>query len=448
MMKADIEHIFLITIDCGRQDYFYTSKTQTPSLDGLAEKAITFTNAFSQINNTIPSHVSIFSSRYPSDHGVNSNFEKPFPGSLSLPAVLERNGWKTLSFTGVGFLSWLMGDWCSYNHRISWIPALENPDKRGYGLRKLGIVKGRRSASKTIRQIISRLKMGQRKEFYWLHFFDAHIPHKPTKRILRKYYKDEKYNDLSALEEAEKLGLFVSPGTLQELSPRVSLAYYLAAYTAAIEYIDSEIGRLVQFLKKRSIWEKCLFIVTSDHGENLTENGVFCDHSKLFDETTRVPLYWWDSQIMKGRKIPALVQHVDIYPSILDRLGIEVPDEIRGRSLYTLMSSAKTRVHDFVFAEHARACQYTIRTEDWQYIWQPPDQDHPFGLMLEDNFLIDRKHPKKEDGYENQARQYPEICQEMRTMGERIIETPLTDDMESETVSDEVAKVLKGLGYL
>lgn len=447
-MTSNIEHIFFITIDCGRQDYFYTSKTQTPSLDGLAEKGATFTNAFSQINNTIPSHVSMFSSRYPSDHGVNSNFTKPFPESLSLPTILGRNGWKTLSFTGVGFLSWLMGDWCSYNHRISWIPALENPDQRGYGLRKLGIIKSRRSASKTIGNIISRLKRGQKNEFYWIHFFDAHIPHKPSKKILRKHYKNEKHNDTSALEEAEKLGLFVSPGALQELSPGLSLAYYLAAYKASIEYIDSEIGRLVQFLKKRNIWEKCLFIVTSDHGENLTENGVFCDHSKLFDETTRVPLYWWDSEIMKRGEIPALVQHVDIYPSILERLGIEVPDEIRGKSLYTLMNSEKDRVHDVVFTVHARACQYTIRTEEWQYIWQPPDGENHFGLMLEDNFLINRKHPKKEDGYENLAHQYPEICHEMRTMGERILDNPLTDDMESETVSDEVAKVLKGLGYL
>jgi len=447
-MGCDIEHIFLITIDCGRQDYLYTSKTNTPSLDGIAEKAISFTDAFSQINNTIPSHVSIFSSRYPCDHGVNSNFEKPIPGSLSLPAILERNGWKTLAITGVGFLSWLMGDWCSYNQPISWIPSLENPDKRGYGLRKFGIVKSRRSASKTISKTISRLEMGQKNEFYWIHFFDAHIPHKPTKKILRTHYKDRKFGGPSVLEETEKLGLFVSPGTLQELSLRMPLGYYLAAYMASIEYVDSEIGRLVRYLKKRGIWERCLFIVTSDHGENLTENGVFCDHSKLFDETTKVPLYWWDSEIKKRGEITALVQHVDIYPSILERLGMEVPSDIRGKSLYPLMEGVIKKGHDFIFAEHARGYQYTIRTDEWQYIWKNTEKEHLHGLVLEDKFLINRKNLKKEDGYENLAHQYTEVCAELRALGEATLSSPLLDDSESEAVSDAVVKMLKGLGYL
>jgi arylsulfatase A-like enzyme len=191
-----------------------------------------------------------------------------------------------------------------------------------------------------------------------------------------------------------------------------------------------------------------LFIVTSDHGENLTENGVFCGHSKLFDETTKVPLYWCDPEIKIGAMNAGLVQHADIYPSILERLVIEVPAHIRGKSLYPLMEGVRKKGHDFVFAEHANAYQYTIRTDEWQYIWKNTEKEHPHGLVLEDNFLISRTDSKNQDGYQNLAHQYPGVCRELRALGEETLSSPLLDDSESEAVPDAIVKVLRGLGYL
>jgi len=447
-MESDIEHIFLIVIDCCRQDYLYASNAETPFLDALAQEAATFTNAFSQINSTISSHVTVFTSKYPCDHGVYSNFQKPTRGGLTLPALLERSDWKTLALTGVGFLSWLMGDWCSYNQTVSWIPALEDPDKRGYGLRKIGIVKARRSATGTVSKLVSHLKKGLKKEFFWIHFFDAHLPYRSPKKFLRKHYRGKTKADTSAYEKARDLGLFVSHGTARELSSRRPFNFYQAAYRASIEYIDSEIGRLIRFLKCSGIWSRSLFIVTSDHGENLAGNGVFCDHSKLFDETIKVPLYWRDPAIKGEKEIDALVQHVDIYPSILGRLGIEVPAAIRGESVYPLMEGTSKKVHDFAFSEHANNYQYTVRTEDWQYIWKNTEREHPEGLELEDDFLINRRNSKRGERYESLASHYPEICQELRGLGETILSLPIRDDSESYIVSQSVEEVLKGWGYL
>jgi arylsulfatase len=447
-MKSDIEYIFLIVIDCGRQDYLYTAKAETPSLDNLAREATVFTNAFCQINATVPSHISLFTSKYPCDHGIYSNFEKPMRGDQALPTLLEKNGWETLVFTGVGFLSWLMGDWCSHNQKLSWIPILENPDNRGYGLRKLGIVKNRRSASQTLNKVMAHLKKGLTKEFYWIHFFDAHMPYKTPKKFFSKNYKRTENNHNSVYKEVKRQGLFVNQEIHRVLSSHKPLNYYLTAYKSSLEYIDFEIGRLVNFLKKNKMWEKSLFIVTSDHAENLAENGVFCSHAKLFDETTKVPLYWRDPAINGGKEIDALVQHVDIYPSILERLSIECQSDIRGKSLYPIMKGIAPKGHSFAFTEHANNYQYTVRTEEWQYIWKNPEKNHSEGLELEDNFLINRNNLKKQDYYENLAHKYPKICRELRALGGTLLSSPLRDDSKSRVVSQSVAAVLKGWGYL
>jgi choline-sulfatase len=447
-MKSDIEHIFLIVIDCGRQDYLYTAKAETPELDRLAQEAAVFTNAFCQINATVPSHVSLFTSQYPCDHGIYSNFEKPVRGDQALPALLEKNGWETLAFTSVGFLSQLMGDWFAYNQTIACIPAFENPGRRTYGLRRLRIVKNRRSAAQTVNKVISRLKKGMKREFYWIHFYDAHIPYSPTSKILRKYYTKKENKEYSFYEEAKRLGLFIHPAILPGLSLRSPLSYFLASYRASIECIDSAIGRLTQFLKKSEIWDQSLFIVTSDHGENLVENGVFCSHAKLFDETTKVPLYWRDPAQKGEKEIDALVQHADIRPSILERLGIEVTSDSRGKSLYPAIAGSSKNGHDFVFTEHARQYQYTIRTEEWQYLWQSKKRNHPEGLELEDNFLINRKKSKQENRYENFAHQYPKICRELKNMGETLLSSPLKEVIERYPVSNNMEEILKSWGYI
>lgn len=447
-MKSDIKHIFLIVIDCGRQDYLYTSKAETPSLDKLAQEAAVFTNAFCQSNSTIPSHVSLFTSNYPCDHGIYSNFEKPIRGDLTLPALLENNGWKTLAFTGVGFLSWLMGDWFSYNQKLSWIPALENPDKRGYGLRKLGIAKNRRSASQTVNKLTAHLKKGLKKEFYWIHFFDAHMPYQTPKKFLRKHYVKSHDGRNSVYEEIKKRGLFVNEGVRSEISPRKSLNYYLAAYRASLEYIDSEMGRLINCLKQTNMWDKSLFIVTSDHAENLSEHGVFCDHAKLFDETTKVPLYWRDPAINSGKEINALVQHVDIYPSILERLDIAVPTVVRGRSLYPTITGTSKHGHEFVLTEHARQYQYSLRTTEWQYLWKNAKIAIPKDLELEDNFLIDRKNLEKTGNYNNLASQFPLICRELRHVGESLLALPVQEACKSYPVFKDTEKILKSWGYI
>ncbi len=448
MTGRDLHDIVLITIDCGRQDYLYTDKAATPNLDQLGEESAVFTNAFSQTNTTVSSHVSIFTSLYPCDHGIYSNFSKPRAGAMNLPAILQRHGWETRAFTGVGFLSWLMGDWCRHNDPLSWLPALEDPRKRGYGLRKLGIIKNRRAAGKTIDHVIRRLASDPSRQFLWIHFFDAHMPYRAPRRLLNKYLPPISTRSGTLLDEIEQRGLFVNSSVRSLLNPSRSLFYYPGTYAAAIEYIDSQIGRLIGFLKGSKRWHRTLMIVTSDHGENLLENGIYCDHTKLFDETTKVPLYWHDPALEGGRLVEHLSQHVDLMPTILDRLQLECGTNVRGRSLLSLLSHGEPPASQPALAEHARAYQFTIRNEQWQFIWKNPEKEHAGGLQLENHFLISRQNHPGDTGYRDVSHRHPGVCNELKRAGQAIITAPLVDNLRREPVCQALTENLKALGYL
>jgi arylsulfatase A-like enzyme len=309
-------------------------------------------------------------------------------------------------------------------------------------------VKNRRPASQTVNRVIAHIKQGLKKEFYWIHFFDAHMPYQAPRRFLSKHYERSHEGLNTVYEEIKSRGLFVNEGVRSVLSSRKSLNYYLAAYRGALEYVDHEIGRLVKFLKENRMWDKSLFVVTSDHAENLAENGVFFDHAKLFDETTKIPLYWRDPTINGGKEINDLVQHVDIYPSLLEKLDIEVSSPIRGISLYSSIAEAPKIGHKFVFTEHAKKYQYTIRTEKWQYLWKNQKIALPKDLDLEDNFLIDRNNLEKAGNYKNLAFQFPLICRELRNVGEALLSSPVKEESESYPVSKGIKETLKSWGYL
>jgi arylsulfatase A-like enzyme len=112
-----------------------------------------------------------------------------------------------------------------------------------------------------------------------------------------------------------------------------------ASYYAMIEQIDHEFGRLLDFLEETGQRETTLVIFMSDHGESLCDHGLLLKGCRFYEGLVRVPLLIsWPGQIQPGVVSEALVELIDLVPTIYDILGIDIPYYIQGKSLLPVLT--------------------------------------------------------------------------------------------------------------
>jgi arylsulfatase A-like enzyme len=149
------------------------------------------------------------------------------------------------------------------------------------------------------------------------------------------------------------------------------LGHIVAAYDAEIRSADAAFGKLVDFLRNEGLYDDAVILVTSDHGEEFGEHGRVGWHShSLYDELLRVPLLIkLPGSRYGGETVAAQVRGIDLAPTILDELGVAVPESFEGTSLLPLIGgSADGPEHavsekDVVLPDEEAA----IRTLTWKW---------------------------------------------------------------------------------
>lgn len=115
-----------------------------------------------------------------------------------------------------------------------------------------------------------------------------------------------------------------------------------AHYYAMIELIDKHFGRLINYLKEINQLDNTLVIFHSDHGEMLGDHGLIYKGSRFFEGLVHVPLIFsWAGKIKSNIVSSALVELVDLAPTILEAVGIEIPYYMQGKSLFKKMRTGK-----------------------------------------------------------------------------------------------------------
>ncbi|MFZ5482557.1 MAG: sulfatase [Myxococcota bacterium] len=316
----------------------------TPSLDRFAAEAVVFTHAYSQATLTAPSHASVFSSRYPSEQAAHGR-APVFPASTPpLAELLRLYGFRTGAFVGgadlnpamqldVGFETYTSpADFGSLWHTSG--PALAWIDTRDTS----------------------------RPFFAFVHGYDAHSRYlKPTP--FGYVFADASRDTPGARAvrgETERIAdgvLLADPGALQHVygtrmrprdaEGRVLLAeraegepladgdveHVRAVYDAAIAYADLEFGLLMAGLRDAGVLDEVVVVVMSDHGEQLGEHGLFGHSYGVSDLEAHVPLMVrMPGGAGGGRRVDAVVELVDLAPTLLELAGVPAPAEIHGRS--------------------------------------------------------------------------------------------------------------------
>ena len=124
------------------------------------------------------------------------------------------------------------------------------------------------------------------------------------------------------------------------LSKEIKEAYY-----ATISFMDAQIGRVLDALKKSGLDKNTIVVFSSDHGYHLGEHGHW-QKQTLFDRSTRVPLIFSGPGISKGKRSNSPVELIDIYPTIMDLTKIQTPEHVVGKSLMPIFNDTNFKIRN------------------------------------------------------------------------------------------------------
>ena len=138
----------------------------------------------------------------------------------------------------------------------------------------------------------------------------------------------------------------------KQLAKTIKKAYY-----ATNSFVDAQVGRVLDKLKETGLDKNTIVVFTSDHGYHLGEHGHWQKRT-LFENSTRVPLIISGPGINKNQKImDAPIELVDIYPTLMELVGMETPEFVSGKSFASLLKDSSARVRESALTE----LRYTLK---------------------------------------------------------------------------------------
>lgn len=354
-------NLVLLSLDTVRADHltpYGYGRPTSPTLEPFAARSVVFTRAFAQQTNTNPSHASIFTGLYPHVHGNETNFHTLPDGRTTLAEILTRNGFRTGGFVSGAALQSFTG-----LHR-----GFEVYRDEMEGWRQDGAI-----ATERALEWLRSLPKDQR-FFLFLHLYDAHGPYQVDPERLGRFESPEPGRRLDHIPPYQRLR------RKGELLQHLNL--YVDRYDTQIHYMDELAGRLLAQVD----FENTLVVVLTDHGETLGERYHVLDHgAQVYDEQMRIALLI-RAPGLAPRRVDALVESVDLLPTVLEVLDVPPPPgaAFQGHSLLPLLGGSRVPLRSVAFSS-ARADStwyegyeldeerliHTVRSNHWKLIVYP-----------------------------------------------------------------------------
>jgi len=398
-------NIILITVDCLRPDHlgFMGYRDISPNLDKLARESVVFKEAFAVGPSTPYSFPGILTSTYPLDFQGPKRIKRP---RKLISEVLKEQGYITAAFHSNPRVSEFFG----YN--LGWdffedvtLPSEVRSEKGKIKKRRISAVKRLLKVIESflhnfIPDISFRIrylmyKFSNKKDnfkvkasylnqiaedfievqenkplFVWLHYMDVHGP----------YFSYDHYKGNKKLSFLELVGKVLPSYPLNNsyvplnsfIEKHIKDVIYL--YDQGIKYVDEEIGKLIDYLKEKGLYNKSIIIITADHGDELWDHGHPSHGNKLYNELLRVPL------IIKipgreGEVIDSKVSQIDLATTICDLIGIK-EESFKGGSLFSPREfifhqtgeAEKGEVYRDIEIKNINQCKVACQSKEWKYI--------------------------------------------------------------------------------
>lgn len=421
-------NVLFIAVDDLRPELgCYGEPVKSPHIDQLASEGTLFERAYVQVALCMPSRISMLTGLRPETTksvDFTVRMRKALPDVVTLPQHFKNNGYHAAGFGkifhnddkaswseplyksgrneddyhtefGRQVLKWIkedhrrltyvwdLGDGVTKTKRPGGLPW-EAPDVPDNAMRDGMIADA----------AIAKMREVKDKPFFLaVGFHKPHLPFIAPKKYFDLYdpmkiepaenpyppkgapkYATYNWNDLRHYYGIPDIGP-VSPIQARELKH---------AYYACVSYTDAQIGRVLKQLDDLGLRDRTVVVLWGDHGWQLGEHGMWDKHSN-YETSTRVPLII-RMPGFKPARTRALVESVDIYPTLCELAGILVDDSLEGHSLTPLLRNPDTQIKDAAFSQYqrvipgygkiSRGMGYSMRTDRYRLTeWRVPGTD-------------------------------------------------------------------------
>jgi arylsulfatase A-like enzyme len=348
----DGPNVLIITADTLRADHlgcYGLPGGHTPHIDGLAASGTLFRNCTAPIATTFPSHSTIFSALYPRYHGVRWNGHSLDSGVETLAEILHGQGWDTAAF--VAFKAMLVRGGLGQGFE-----TVSDED----GVKTYPRIRGGEKITDLFADWLAS-RDPERPFFTWLHYFEPHSPYPVTPYAREAMARDGYAGPLvdgATVDMLKKFELF------EDAANRRALEHL---YTGRVRETDGYIGEVLGHLAGHGLDQDTIVIFTSDHGQMLGENiGDLrrVGHGAiLYEPAVRVPLIIRDPSRSDAGPVDVQVGLVDIMPTVLDLLGLDVPTGIHGRSIRPVLEGGA--IEEATYLAEIRVPQPETKSDNW-----------------------------------------------------------------------------------
>jgi arylsulfatase len=398
-----LPNVLLVINDAMRADVlgcYGNERVKTPRIDRLAAEGVVFERAYVQAPYTGTSFGSFFTGKYPRRHGfVKMDADTRMASNVTLASHLksaelaaggrlEPGDYHCVTFM-TGALSQAMGLMRGFDtyyeaflgHELV---DLEEPWSVFRSELVLSIAKSKvrqrfedaPAAAEAVRWLRDN---GDKRFFAMVHTFSTHTPYDPPDEF-REMYCDPAYrgpvsvfrsDHRQAIEEGHATP---APADVEQIRN---------LYYGGVSHADRQLEEVLAELERQGVLQDTLVIVTSDHGEELGEHGVW-EHNYMFQTNLHVPLVVaWPRAVPGGVRVGALVESIDVVPTVCDLIGLAPPFEERfdehgrnygavdGKSLAPLIRGERGAVKEFSFSENGT--QMSVQDLAWKLVVPVPE---------------------------------------------------------------------------
>ena len=376
---------------------------ETPNIDRLAQEGMVFDRTYCQGTSCAPSRRSFMHSRYEGETEINMGkhfidngyfsarvgkiYHMKVPGDIiaGTDGLDIESTWLE-SYNSPGLEAHTVGDYACLNLNI-FTSDLGGRYSTAMPHRWFVTVSYEGDGSdqpdyKTASQTIDLIRQRKNEPFYLAAgFVRPHYPMVAPQRYFDKYpiedielpyVPEDDHDDIPPMGFPNVVSTKDPIGKYPDNQKRMWAGYY-----ATVTYMDEQLGRIVDELEAQGLRDETVIVFTSDHGYHLGEHH-FWQKSNLHEEALRVPLII-SAPGFRGGRSAAMVELVDIFPTVAELTGLSIPYSVQGESLVPILIDPNQRVREAALSIDGSG--YALRTERWAYIRYNDDTEELYDMV-------------------------------------------------------------------